>query len=61
LTGRKSITLNSATLQALDCALLVTDHDAVDYRLVAAHARLVIDTRNAFARKGISGAHIVKA
>jgi UDP-N-acetyl-D-glucosamine dehydrogenase len=61
LSGRKSIALNAATLQALDCVLLITDHDAVDYRLVAAHARLVIDTRNAFARKGISGDHIVKA
>ena len=61
LTGRKSIALNTATLQAVDCALLVTDHDAVDYHLVAAHARLVIDTRNAFARKGIRGDHIVKA
>jgi UDP-N-acetyl-D-glucosamine dehydrogenase len=61
LAGRKSIALNAATLQALDCALLVTDHDAVDYRLVAAHARLVIDTRNTFARKGIRGDHIVKA
>jgi len=61
LTGRKSIALNTATLQAVDCALLVTDHDTVDYRLIAAHARLVIDTRNAFARKGIRGDHIVKA
>jgi UDP-N-acetyl-D-glucosamine dehydrogenase len=61
LTGRKSLALNAAALQAFDCALLVTDHDAVDYPLVAAHARLVIDTRNAFARRGIGGDHIVKA
>jgi UDP-N-acetyl-D-glucosamine dehydrogenase len=61
LTGRKSVVLTAATLQATDCALLVTDHDAVDYRMVAAHARLVIDTRNTFGRKGISGNHIVKA
>jgi UDP-N-acetyl-D-glucosamine dehydrogenase len=61
LTGRKSIALNAAALQAFDCALLVTDHDAVDYCLVAAHARLVMDTRNIFARNGIGGDHIVKA
>jgi UDP-N-acetyl-D-glucosamine dehydrogenase len=61
LTGRKSIVLNVMTLQAFDCTLLVTDHDLVDYRLIAAHARLVIDTRNVFARKGISSDHIVKA
>jgi UDP-N-acetyl-D-glucosamine dehydrogenase len=61
LTGRKSIALNAEALQAFDCVLLVTDHDAIDYPLVAGRARLVIDTRNAFARKGIGGDHIVKA
>jgi len=61
LTGRKSIALNAAALHAVDCALLLTDHDAVDYHLVAAHAQLVIDTRNAFARRAIGGDHIMKA
>jgi len=61
LTGRRSIALNEVALQAFDCALLVTDHDAIDYHLVAAQARLVMDTRNAFARRGIGGDHIVKA
>jgi UDP-N-acetyl-D-glucosamine dehydrogenase len=61
LTGRGSIELSAATLQACDCALLVTDHEALDYPLVARHAPLVVDTRNAFARRGIRGDHIVKA
>jgi UDP-N-acetyl-D-glucosamine dehydrogenase len=61
LAGRKSIALTSAALQAHDCTLLVTDHDGVDYRLVAAHSRLVMDTRNIFGRNGICGDHIVKA
>jgi UDP-N-acetyl-D-glucosamine dehydrogenase len=61
LTGRASVELSTATLQGCDCALLVTDHEALDYPLVARHARLVIDTRNAFARRGIDGNHIVKA
>jgi UDP-N-acetyl-D-glucosamine dehydrogenase len=40
---------------------VVTDHDTVDYALVAEHARLVIDTRNVFRRKGIVADHIMKA
>ncbi len=47
-----------------DCVLIVTDHARVDYDHVVAHARLVIDTRNATASRGRSGAshaRIVKA
>lgn len=61
LAGRASVALNAATVQDSDCALVITDHDAIDYALIARHARLVIDTRNAFARRGIVADHIVKA
>ena len=37
--------LTAETLAASDAVLIVTDHSAVDYRLVLAHASLVIDTR----------------
>ena len=37
-------------LAGQDCALIVTDHSAVDYAQVVQHARLVVDTRNATAR-----------
>lgn len=33
-------------LAAADAVVLITDHDAFDYDLVAAHARYVLDTRN---------------
>lgn len=33
-------------LAAADAVVLVTDHDAFDYDLVATHARFVLDTRN---------------
>jgi UDP-N-acetyl-D-glucosamine dehydrogenase len=56
-----SVDLDRETLAAKDAVVVATDHDVVDYALVAAHARLVIDTRNVFARKGLSGDHIVKA
>jgi UDP-N-acetyl-D-glucosamine dehydrogenase len=61
IKGRKSVELAPAALAAYDAVLVVTDHDEVDYRLVAAHARLLIDTRNVFRRKGIVAEHIVRA
>ncbi len=41
--------------------LISTDHDAVDYGLLRANAKLVIDTRNAMARRGLDGPQVVKA
>jgi UDP-N-acetyl-D-glucosamine dehydrogenase len=45
-----SVPLTPATLQDADCVIVVTDHSAVDYRLVARHARSVVDTRHVLAR-----------
>jgi len=61
LTGRRSTALTAAALARVDAVLIVTDHDAVDYALVVEKAPLVIDTRNVIARKGLKGAHVVKA
>ncbi|MBL8758491.1 MAG: nucleotide sugar dehydrogenase [Phycisphaerae bacterium] len=57
----KSVPLSPETLRAADCVLIVTNHDVVDWRAIATHARLVVDSRNAL--KGLSGlgAKIVKA
>ena len=43
--------------------VVVTDHDDVDYELVARHSRLVVDTRNAMARVPAEGlkCRVVKA
>jgi UDP-N-acetyl-D-glucosamine dehydrogenase len=41
--------------------LLATDHDAIDYQLVADNARLIVDTRNVFAKHGLQGNNVVKA
>jgi UDP-N-acetyl-D-glucosamine dehydrogenase len=61
LEGRRSVDLSPEMLQAFDAVLIATDHDAVDYRSVAAHARLVVDTRNALARSGLTDYAVVKA
>jgi UDP-N-acetyl-D-glucosamine dehydrogenase len=36
-----------ATLAAADCVLILTNHSRFDYAAIAAHAPLVVDTRNA--------------
>ncbi|MBX3354092.1 MAG: nucleotide sugar dehydrogenase [Phycisphaeraceae bacterium] len=46
----KSKPLTAATLKAHDCALIITDHDAVDYGLVGKASKLIVDTRNAMLR-----------
>ncbi len=61
LTGRRSTAVTARTLAATDAVLIVTDHDAVDYRLIGAKAKLVIDTRNVMARLGLTGDNVIKA
>jgi UDP-N-acetyl-D-glucosamine dehydrogenase len=60
-SGRKSVEIEAATIELYDCILVSTDHETVDYSLIARLARLIVDTRNAFARRGIHGDQIVKA
>jgi UDP-N-acetyl-D-glucosamine dehydrogenase len=44
--GKRSVRLTAKNISAADVVLVATAHDAVDWRLVARHARLVVDTRN---------------
>ena len=44
----KSVELTPQTLAEADAVLLLTDHAAFDHQLIAAHARLLVDTRGAF-------------
>lgn len=61
LAGRISAVLSPGKIAAYDAVVLVTDHDDLPYEELAANARLIVDTRNAFTRRGLSGDHIVKA
>lgn len=45
--GKKSVPLSPETLAAYDLVLIATNHAAYDYRLIAEHAQLIVDTRNA--------------
>jgi UDP-N-acetyl-D-glucosamine dehydrogenase len=48
LPPMESLVLSPETLAAHDAVVLVTDHSAVDYAMVAQHAPIVVDTRGVF-------------
>ncbi len=52
--GTKSVKWNRRMIAGFDLVLISTAHDAVNYRQLAAWARLIVDTRNVMA--GIKGA-----
>ena len=54
----KSTPLGAESLSSQDCVVLVTDHDAFDYESIAAHSKLLVDTRGRYAKPQ---SHIVKA
>ncbi len=42
--------INEQILHSADCVLVMTDHTAFDWPMIAQHSRLTVDTRNALAR-----------
>ena len=61
LAGRRSERLEVELLRSVDAVLVVTDHDNVDWGLVAREARLVVDTRDVMGRLGLAGPNIARA
>ena len=60
LAGRTSVDLTPETLSSVDAVLISTNHDGLDYQMLADNSTLIIDTRNAM--KDFSGkATVVKA
>lgn len=60
--GMTGVELTAESLAGYDATVLVTDHKAFEYELIAKHARLVVDTRNAFrAFAAEMGERLVKA
>lgn len=57
----ESSALTPERLDQTDCVLIVTNHDSIDYALIAEHAQLVVDTRNAMTGIDTAKAVIVKA
>ena len=48
-----SVELSPKVLESYDCVLIATDHSACDWQMVADHAKLIVDTRNAM--RGLNG------
>jgi UDP-N-acetyl-D-glucosamine dehydrogenase len=61
LAGRASVAMTPEVLSGFDAVLIATDHDQVDYKELVRHSKLVIDTRNACAKAGVKGSHVIKA
>jgi UDP-N-acetyl-D-glucosamine dehydrogenase len=49
-----SVELTLENLGSYDLVLLSTDHTDYDYKFIAQHSKLIVDTRNAFERAGVS-------
>jgi UDP-N-acetyl-D-glucosamine dehydrogenase len=61
MAGRRSIELSVDNLSASDAVVISADHDAIDWKHVVKHSRIVVDTRNVCARTGASASNVVKA
>jgi UDP-N-acetyl-D-glucosamine dehydrogenase len=61
LKHRRATKFDAVSISQFDAALIATDHDAVDYHLLIAHSKLVIDTRNVCSRLSIADRKIAKA
>jgi UDP-N-acetyl-D-glucosamine dehydrogenase len=57
-TTLNSVRLNTASIKDMDCIVVVTPHECIDYGLIRRHARLILDTRNVY--EGKNGKKIVK-
>jgi UDP-N-acetyl-D-glucosamine dehydrogenase len=54
----KASPFTPAVLRKADCVVIVTDHSAFDYGMIAREAKVVVDTRNAM--KGFNGKKVIK-
>lgn len=61
MAGRVSVDIDPSSLAGYDAILIATDHSTVDYALVSRHSKLIIDTRNAIAARGLDTSNVVKA
>ena len=61
LFGRNSVALENVGADDFDAVLIATDHDNIDYAALARLNIPVIDTRNAFARRGLPMDNVTKA
>lgn len=56
----RSAQLDANWLESLDAIVIVTDHSGFNYSLIADHSKLIIDTRDAMRRQGLSPSSCVR-
>ena len=56
-----SVPLSAKNIKKYDLILLSTDHTDYDYKFIAANSKVIVDTRNAFGKRGIANKKIYKA
>ncbi|HEX2865976.1 MAG TPA: nucleotide sugar dehydrogenase [Ignavibacteriales bacterium] len=56
-----SVELTPECLAGYDLVVLSTDHSDFDYNMIIQSASLILDTRNAFGKRGIKNSKVVKA
>jgi UDP-N-acetyl-D-glucosamine dehydrogenase len=61
LANRESVSLDEEVVRSYDVTLIATDHDEIDYKKLAETSHLIVDTRNACGRNGVTGTHIILA
>jgi len=59
--GLVSVPLSAESVSSYDAVVLVTDHSAFPYQMIHEAARLIVDGRDAFRRRGFTGSHVVQA
>jgi UDP-N-acetyl-D-glucosamine dehydrogenase len=58
----RSVDLTPSSIASFDCVLVSTNHSSFDYAMIAKHAKLVVDTRNAMrAFTAEMGSRLVRA
>lgn len=58
---KRAVPLDPECIASFDAALIVTDHDCVDYRTLVENSKLVIDTRDICNRRGVVSDKVAKA
>jgi UDP-N-acetyl-D-glucosamine dehydrogenase len=60
LAARHGLSEKEASETAWDVALIITDHDALDLKSLTSSAAIVIDTRNAMVRAGLTSDALIR-
>ncbi len=60
-TGLRSVEVTRMSVQHYDAVVIATDHDSIDYETLVDSARVIVDTRNAIARRNLFHQALIKA